>query len=111
MKEIPRANRSSVDAYIRIYKDRCVLSARACVILALSPVYPRVRFTCNEHGVFISHSDSTDGYVVARKKGRRSGHINSVFLAETLAETLQGQGLYCIGEENFRYFPILKREA
>lgn len=91
------------EAVLRLYKGRCTLSARACVILALSRTYPRVLFHVSESSgrVYICHSDSRDGYIVHQRKGSRTGRINSTELADKLSRLLGGYGSYRIREEDF----------
>lgn len=94
------------DATISIYEGRCILSRRACAILALRPEAPRVRIRQDmeqaQSGrirIYIGHSNSPVGYVVKRVKGRGTGQISSASLARTLASALDGYGTYRIQEE------------
>ena len=93
------------DAVIRVYKDRCVISSRACHILGLSATASRVRIRQDldqlQRGgrvrIYISRSDTPVGYYVKRRG--KIGQINSVALSRKLAEMLEGYGTYRICEE------------
>lgn len=110
---------TNADAVIRIYRNRCVISARAYNILGLSAAQNRVRVRQDmeqyERGgrvrIYISRSNSpVVGYLV--KKRRNVGQINSTRLCSRLANMLDGYGTYriceeiCVSENNETSFEI-----
>lgn len=94
------------DALIRVYKTECHLNAKAASLLQLCPERMAVRFSydydahrAGETRIFVCgcSSDMPRSYI-CRQHGR-SFRISSTDLCTTLADKLQGCGVYRICQE------------
>ena len=94
---------SKTDRIIRIYSNRCVLTARACYVL-FNPTNPRIGFRVGKNGVFIIPDAQATGFRVTMRKGRNCGYINSVRLCRILIDKLGATGAYRI-DDNPTKFP------
>lgn len=92
------------DALLRIYPDKCTLSAAACRLLGISPDErtPRIQFyrdadeRSSRTTVYIGMSRDSTGYVATARRKGSTRHIYGRSLAKSIAERLQGFGTYRI---------------
>lgn len=92
------------DALLRIYPDKCTLSAAACRLLGISPNErtPRVQFyrdldeRSSRTTVYIGKSKDSSGYVATSRRRGSTRNIYGRSLAKSIAERLQGFGTYRI---------------
>jgi len=90
------------DATIKIYDGKIVLSAKACVLLALTPVRPRIRFRVDRKTgkVYVCHSDNESGLLTRKRTVGQTRYINSSFLSTLLTEALGSAGTHRIKRSN-----------
>ena len=92
--------RTATDARITILRGGKIrLSARACAILGIRPVEPYITFYEDHGKIFIANAHSPSGYMTSPLQ--RRAELNSSRLAQILAESLNGYGIYRIKEEDY----------
>lgn len=100
MKEL-RNIRTAADARLTVLRDRIRLSARACHLLGIRPTEPYIMFHEDNGKVYISNAHSAQGYRTTPYQHRVV--VNSTSLSRTLAELLDGYGIYKILEDEYTF--------